>query len=743
MLTVDHRLVEIALERANSTDFEKFVQAFYSAIFEKNYVPMGGHHDGGADGWFPEGLFGQGSEESEVFLQASITESTETKIRKTLHRLREVGRNPKAVYYCTSRSVSKIDILENDLSDELNCRIIIRDGQYLINQINSTAQTVQAFNSYLAPALSFLKSAGTATLIEASDKLPARTLCVFVGQELERRRGQSQLLEAVADSLILWSLEGTDPDKGIFKSRDEIETIVLEALPSARVYFKGVLDLRLNELRSKTSNSGRQINFHKSVPGYCLPYETRKLIEEENIEDEKLKLEVSKIFRERARIHFLENAKQDALIDKTIDVCHSSIQKLFLDQGLEISIYVTSDDTDDQELPSAENHIDDSIKERGLKGDDAARIASTALSVLRQTFYSSTEIERKYLGKLSRTYILMFLLKNEPRIVEYLRTMSSNFKLYVGTDIIVRCLSEHMLSSKDKMMKNALSLLKAAGSSLILTDKTLDEVWHHLRTSDVEYRIHYRELTQYMTADLVKQIDKILVRAYFYSRFDSQDKNRIPLSWNNYISQFCSYEWLTSERARDELREYLVNEYSFDFESNQTLENSIDTQEWDELAEQIYKSRVSRFDREEESERILSRNAAATILRVYSRRQMDNERPGSNPYGNQTWWMTQQKRVRGATGRLVALRRVKYMMPPEFVIHMLGNIPTKADIQKSYEAIFPSILGVKLGNRMEDKAFKEVIDEAKKVYQYDESRARVMLAQTSSDLQSDFLKRYT
>ena len=41
-------------------------------------------------------------------------------------------------------------------------------------------------------------------------------MCVFLGQELERRRGNADILEAVTDSLILWALEGTNPDNGIF-----------------------------------------------------------------------------------------------------------------------------------------------------------------------------------------------------------------------------------------------------------------------------------------------------------------------------------------------------------------------------------------------------------------------------------------------------------------------------------------------------------------------------------------------
>lgn len=51
--------------------------------------------------------------------------------------------------------------------------------------------------------------------------------------------------------------------------------------------------------------------------------------------------------------------------------------------------------------------------------------------VLRGTFYDGTDAERSYLAKLSKTYVLMLTLHNEPKIVEYFKTLSSHFTLYI------------------------------------------------------------------------------------------------------------------------------------------------------------------------------------------------------------------------------------------------------------------------------------------------------------------------
>jgi len=49
----DTKLVRIALERTNGTEFQSFADSFLAAILGPRYVPMSGLHDGGAD-WFIE-----------------------------------------------------------------------------------------------------------------------------------------------------------------------------------------------------------------------------------------------------------------------------------------------------------------------------------------------------------------------------------------------------------------------------------------------------------------------------------------------------------------------------------------------------------------------------------------------------------------------------------------------------------------------------------------------------------------
>ena len=140
-MTIDPRLVLRALPEASTFAFEKFGQTFYGSLQDREFVPLGGMHDGGAEGFDsskekePE-LFEEAQTSS--FLQVSKEVTVRSKVRRTVKRLREYGRDPKVVTYLTSQAVADIDKEEKLLSDELGCRIRIRDLAFIEVNINTT-----------------------------------------------------------------------------------------------------------------------------------------------------------------------------------------------------------------------------------------------------------------------------------------------------------------------------------------------------------------------------------------------------------------------------------------------------------------------------------------------------------------------------------------------------------------------------------------------------------------------------
>src|SRR5688572_14462544 len=116
MSTVNHQLVELALQRVEGPAFERYCQAFFASIAGTQFVPIGGRHDGGADAFSEPGVYGD--ERPEHFWQATVQKTHRDKIRGTVARLREFGRSPKQLTYCTSIIVPNIDSEEDLLGDE-------------------------------------------------------------------------------------------------------------------------------------------------------------------------------------------------------------------------------------------------------------------------------------------------------------------------------------------------------------------------------------------------------------------------------------------------------------------------------------------------------------------------------------------------------------------------------------------------------------------------------------------------
>jgi len=266
---IDPRLVKVALERVDGSHFENFFKHFFCGYFGNVFAPLGGVHDGGADAVLDDDGVVE-NRTANTYFQATIQQDHRSKIRGTIKRLREVGRTVTGLTYITSRIVPKLDQEEALLSEELGIFLRIRDGEWLTHQINHNDGTRAAFEAYLKQFVTFISAPGASDIIPETSEITSRTLAVFLRQEVDKRTSKSSLLESITDTLILWALEDTDPDKGKLMTRDKILARVEEVLPSAAQFIRGVIDHRLSTLSSKSNPTGREIRCHRKADAYCL-----------------------------------------------------------------------------------------------------------------------------------------------------------------------------------------------------------------------------------------------------------------------------------------------------------------------------------------------------------------------------------------------------------------------------------------------------------------------------------------
>lgn len=736
---IDQRLVTVALEKVDTDNFEKFAQTFYGAMQDREFVPLGGIHDGGAEGFDalvdPE-VFQD--ETATRFIQVSKQKTVRAKIRNTVKRLRDYGRTPKVMTLITSEVVKDIDKMERELSKELGCRISVRDANFISNNINFSHIIEGAFKSYLEPCINYLYHPGTSNTGSRTSDYTDKTLAVFLRQEVDHRRGRSDLLETVADSLILWSLSETNPDLDILFNRSEILSRIESALPSARKYIRGVLDSRLEILSSKGSSGARQIRHYSKRAAYCLPYETRVEMAAENADDDLLKLQVSCVFEDR--FSGMEEAGDFHLRTKVVSTCHDVLERSFERQGLQVAVFASDGEPDDELYTDVASILANTLDEYDIDVDAKARLRRYCTQILRGTFYLSTDVERLYLQKLSRTYVLLLLLKNEPKVVEYFKNIASSFKLYIGTDLIIRAMSETYLSEENQVTVNLFKVLKSAGADLILTEKCVEEVATHLRRQIFEYENHYEAVDEKMPLEWIEYIDRLLIRAYFHSRLSNAGHVQPPKSWRAYIEQFASYKDIRANQGDKELGGYLIRKFDMSYESVQEMLNGIDNDELEHLTKKIHEVKQRSKNRPEGD--VLAYNDALHVLRVYKRRIVCGEESPGNPFGFQTWWLTQDGKVRKAVGLSDRHRRNRFMMRPEFLLNYISFSPDHAEVVKSYRNIFPTVLGVRLSSRLPSSTFQGVLAQAAEAISYDPARAGAVIAALTDKLKGDQMKIY-
>ncbi len=709
---VDYKLANLALREVSWQDFEKFVHVLCPVKFGEEYIPLGGSNDGGADGCMGEGIC-ESKNKPERFIQISMQKDHRGKILASVKRIKAVGRNIRQLIYISSRVVNRVDLLEQELSDETGVNIKIRDREWIVSKINDDDRIIQAFNSYLMRHVDYLINAGTeriaATLEEGFNN---RAIYVFLSQEVERREPNGTLIESIADSCIFWALQETNPDEDKFLTKEQICEKIYETLPAAKNLINNNIAGRLDVLRLKGSERGREVNYHPDGEKYCLPHKTRKAIKQKDSVDELLRLKVKDKFEEEAHI-LIEKYGYEIDVVKVAELMLDIIHEMVKEHGMDFAAFVNGEDTDMQSNISS-TLIDNFCALNRVKKQEVEEIIYPALN--NQLSVPAPDV-KEYYGKLSRIYALLFSLKADINVAKYLDSMSSEFRLYVGTDIIVKALSERYFKGDDKVACNMLDVMNRHESKLILAEPVLEELVAHLYSTNNIYDSNREEVEVFKN---ISCVNKELIHAYFNAKNNENlASNKRPKNWADFIAQFCDYESVkhgNKIKCKNDLKMYLIDKFNMIYIDNEQVDRLCNNDDVNNLAAIIYERKGSM---------ILSRSDARIIMSVYGERASMSINSKSNVFGYKTWWLTQETGILHSTVDLVRKNGTEYIMKPEFILNMIVYRPSVDDVRKSYDKVISSTLFMKLANRMRDEPHDNLIGKIKEASSVELERAGV------------------
>lgn len=708
MTAVNPEALEFALVRlSDGTLFERFALDFLSAYLPYNFVPAGHIHDRGIDGF--ERSYTRDDVQTFIY-QISIQQDFRSKLIDSLEKLRQNKIKTEAFFYATNRLVKNKDTLIDELISKFKVPVTIWDIDWFKYHINDSEQTTNVYRIWIESNFHEYSRPGKSYELANLDGDPR--LYVFLRQQTDRYGGAQPLDHILVDSLILFALEGTDPDKGILLTKDQIlETIAgLVQFDSSTV--RGLIEHRLQTLTAKP----RRVNHHNRENAYCLPYETRIEIENRNLEDAAIADDFHTAAGSLLQTYL---GDQQIPVDRAVSLIDEAIHTLFRDQGLEFADFVLHGEA----ATSIEKSLPDiiaAVVDRSAIGGSRIQVKRALLTTIRQIVYRGAPSQIEYLRRLSGTYMILFLLQCDPKLCVYFSSLASKLQVYVDNSIIVPALSEYFLEPHNRRHWNLLAGARAAGVSLVVNETIIDELAAHFRITKEAYDNYYAGNEDIFHE---KFIPEILIRAYYYAR-----DNGLVTDFYQYLDSFVSVQ---SGNIQQQLIAWLGHEFHLEFVSDESLDLTVDKSDLLKLTDALEKLKPTRQQAE---------NDARLVLTVYALRKKRNETGEGGIFGYHTWWLSTDVKTQRAVNEVFGEKyHTSAYIRPDFLYNYVTLAPPKASIDEAFKTLLPSLVGVGLSAHLPEDVMSVIRQFIQEHAKRNPPRVKAILREMIDSLETDRL----
>jgi hypothetical protein len=725
-MQVDKTAFEIAISKIDDGHiFEEFGKKFLSAVLGYNFIPVGGTKDKGIDGF--QFVFSREKQNKHIF-QLSTEEGHEGKIYGTIDKLKHNQIEFDRLVYVTNRKINNADKVIDEVYDKTKISLKIYDLRWFSSNSNLSEQTIKAYQVFVDTYLHEYSKPGKSFTVANLDT--DSRLFVFLGQQFDNQREDLRLDDLLADTLILYALEGTDPDKNLFKTEEEIKNIIKQYLK----FDPRLLESKITERLVTLNQKPRKINFHSDIDSYCLPFDTRIEISERNLKDELLYNEFYNQTRNTIKKYFSDSSVKVQDIESLITTVFKNI---FSKQGLEFSNFVLHEDSESVVEQELNEVISSAVDESSVIFKNKEKVKTALHLAIRDIVYSGTNEQRKFLKSLSNTYLMMFLLQWEPKLSTYFQTLASYLKVFVDNSIIIPALSEYFLSDGNRRHWNLLVGAKNAGISLFINETLLDELVSHLKMIKYIYNNEYFQMEEFYLNDEFELlfIHELLIRSYFYAKKRQQIRD-----FDKFLETFVDSKLRT---AKEDLKVYLKDIFGIEYISNDQWDIKVNEDEkrilTEELSE-IREQKAIKFGASINSQdfSVRARNDAEMILAVYYLRNRNGESSESGIFGYKTWWLSKDTSTyRAVLSSFGDKYPVSCYIRPDFIYNYIALKPTTDEVNEAYNELFPTMLGVNLSYHMPKEVSQAVQEKIKEFHSKPPVRIKQTIKTLSDRLKSD------
>lgn len=682
---MDKEAFRIALEKLdNGWVFEDFGHQFLSARLGYEFTPVGGTGDKGLDGF--EHIFTRNSNEREIYQMSTEKANPKTKIVQTINKLIKNKKEIIRLTYVTNRKINNKDLIIDEIFAEKETNLRIWDSTWFETNVNNSESTKRVYNTFLKSNYHEYSKPGKSYSVANLDE--ESRLYVFLRQQIEENSDTKNLNDNLIDTLIIFHLEPTDPDKEIVINEDSIIAYVKGFLKKDDSSVEEMVKERLNII-SKTKD--KKIQYNVKLEGYCLPFSTRLEITERNIKD----VDLEHKFSEQTCEKIKQYLKDESIVVKNVaNLVKETVKTIFYDQGLEFSNFILSSENDN----SIEKHliqvVEKVVDKSSIITPHKAKVKECLIYAIREIVYNGTLEQKRFLKSLSNTYMLMFLLQWDPKIAVYFQSLANKLTLFIGNSILIPAFSEMFLDKINRRHWNLLKGAQKAGVKLVVSDSIIDELVSHFKILRNVYYQNLKDSEDFYLEDEynLTAVQHIILRAYFYAKKRGKVSN-----FDKFINHYIDPDLKT---AKLDLIELLKELFGIEYLSEAELNISINVDVYNELVLELSKTKGSPKKAEVDSKLILS---------IYALREKNNETSDTSIFGYKTWWLSKDTSTFRIVKKVLDEKfHVSCYMRPDFLYNYIALAPKQEEVKEVYDELFPSLLGVNLSYHLPNDVAEQV-----------------------------------
>jgi len=349
-------------------------------------------------------------------------------------------------------------------------------------------------------------------------------------------------------------------------------------------------------------------------------------------------------------------------------------------------------------------------------------VKNALLMTIRDIVYNGTEPEIQFLRKLSNTYMMLFLLQCDPKLSLFFSTMAAKLKVYVCSSILVPAMSEYYLPRINRRYWNLLRGAHDVGVTLLVNEVIVSEIAAHFKMIATRYANEFSSDEALYLDDEMRTlyVDEIMIRAYLYAKSE-----KLVPDFGTFLETFVSPSYATLE---DDIIAWLAEEFGIRYQASASLGVVIDQDDENRL---FYALKAKKPDPAS------ARAKSKLVLTLLALRERNNEKGDAGIFGYETWWLSLDTATQRAVDEVFQGEYAACCMRSDFLYNYISLAPKQAEIEGTFRAMFPSLIGINLSHHFPSEVVSTVHQQIAAHRAKNPARVRAILRDLAHRLQSD------